>query len=82
MGVVAANWGNVVSMKGNEDARTEPADDSAYAQTDSPGVVAKGRGFGIPAMSDGMEPHAVWLLVVGSIGSLWLLSRMFKSAKA
>jgi len=82
MGVASANWGTVISMKGNEAARTDPETGSAYAQTDEPGTVAKPRGYGIPAMSDGMEPHAVWLLVVGSIGSLWLLSRLFRSAKA
>ena len=81
MGVTAANWGNVISMKGNEDARTDPETGSAYEVIDEPGTVAKGR-LGVPAMSDGMEPHAVWLLVVGSIGSLWLLSRLFRSAKA
>jgi len=82
MGVASANWGTVISMKGNEDARTEPVEGSAYTQTDTPGTVAQGRGFGLPAMSDGMEPHAVWIMVVGSIGSLWLLSRLFRSAKA
>lgn len=81
MGVASANWGNVISMKGNEGVRDDPAEGSAYEQIDEPGTVAKGR-LGIPAMSDGMEPHAVWLMVVGSIGALWLLSRMFRSAKA
>lgn len=81
MGVSSANWGTVISMKGNEDARTDPVAGSAYEQTDEPGTVASGR-LGIPAVSDGMEPHAVWLLIVGSIVSLAILAKLFKSAKA
>jgi len=83
MGVAAANWGGLTSVKDNASARTNPETGSAYTHADDEaGTVAAPRGFGLPKSLDGMEPHAVWLLVVGSIGALWLLNRSFKTAKA
>jgi hypothetical protein len=83
MGVASANWGGLTSVKSDAADRRDPETGSAYVRADTePGTVAKGRGFALPNAAEGMEPHAVWLLVVGSIGALYLLNRLFKSAMA
>ena len=78
----AAMWGTTPTVTDNESARLDPSPGSAYERTDSPGIVAKPRGWALGVSSVGKEPLAVWLMVVGSIGALFLIGKTFKMAKA
>ena len=77
----AALWGQVKSLVDNAEARLDIASDSAYEMPLDSGV-AKPRGFGKLSMPADKEPYMVWLIVVGSMVGLLLLSKAFKTAKA
>jgi hypothetical protein len=80
----AASWGSFVTYKGNEGEHERVPDDSAYERAAVPaGTVAAPRGgFRVPKKAEGLEPHVVWILVVGSIVGLVLLSKTFRTASA
>jgi len=86
----AAMWGGgddgYYTVTDNEYAREDSAaGGEAYVQTSSPGVtggIARGHVWARKATGVEAEPRAVWLIVVGSIGALFLLGKAFKTARA
>lgn len=77
-----ALWGNVYTVTDNSEAREDSAaGGEAYVRKQEPGVVARGRSFGLATQVES-EPRMVWLLVVGSIIALFAIGKTFKTAKA
>lgn len=76
----AANWGQVLSLIDNSEPRKDPEEGSAYVAPLGSGL-ALPRGFKM-RMPEDTEPYVVWLMVVGSIAGLFIISRLFKTAKA
>lgn len=82
----AAMWGDVYTVTDNESARDDDASGGvAYQHVSEPGAtggVARGHMWAKAGTAVGPEPRMVWLLIVGSIGALFLIGKTFKTAKA